>query len=888
MVLQSGDVSFLFTDVVGSTRLWAERPEAMAADLERHDGLLRAAIEGHGGRVFSTAGDAFAAAFGTASDAVAAAVEAQRQLGGVAWASPAGLAVRMGIHAGEAVERDGDYFGPTLNTAARLMSTAHGGQIVVSGQVVELGTGAQTYDLGEHRLRDIPEPLQVHQVVEPGLVEDFPPISSIGAFTNTLPQHRSSFVGRAVEIDRVRRLLGDHRLVTITGVGGVGKTRVAVEIGAAELAHYPGGVFFVDLAATDKPEGIAVAVGAGIGLGGATPETLRTDIDRFLANRRVLLVLDNCEHLLDPIADLVDDLLADSPELVVLATSREALEIEGEETYRLPSLDTEESALRLFVERATSVYDGFELNDANRSTTTELCRRLDGIPLAIELAASRARTFTPTELLERLDDRFTVLRGGRRRGVLPRQRTLEAAIGWSFDLLDEDEQVFFRRLAVFGGPFVFEVLPAITEFSESEAVDLLESLVAKSLVVPVEIDAEQRAFRLLETVRAFATDQLADAGETDETADRHADVYVDLCRSTDFVAAGMRSWIRSYRTQIGEMWSAADRLIGSDRSIDAVEVLRAGGPAVAGTMHNPEMLRQAERLDHAQAGALTSSGQGKLLGLLANCQMAAGQVLDLVATIDRGLREAADAPFEDRAVLMSLNALQLSVLQPAAAAAYLAQALEPLGNSPQGQRFRRFFDLNAAYAAAMLRHYDEAVTLCAGSFEADDSFRFDLGMAALLWAAHLADTAPPPGATEQAATLSLSDEGWTLSPLIAAAMWSSPDQNEIARRLIEIADQALTGRLPFAEAEFLIAFARLAHLRGDDARCLELLNVTATRSPWIIFILPETQGSIEGWSDEDWETRRLAQFADRIDPDRQDYFRDQGPIVLAAEMDLWR
>ncbi len=885
--LPSGVVTFLFTDIVGSTRLWSEHPAAMDSDLASHDRLLRSAIDAEDGYVFSTAGDGFAAAFSTAEQAVAAAIGAQETLAEEDWGVPDGVAVRIGIHTGQAVERGADYFGPTLNAAARLMAAAHGGQIVLSEQAHVLGGGVPTIDLGEHRLRDISEAVRVHQVVVPGLPSEFPPLRSLAAFTSTLPQNRSSFVGRADEIGRLGRLLVDHRLVTITGVGGAGKTRLAIEVAAADQDHYPDGVFFVDLSSTDQPDEIETAVMVGIRLGVTDPSRLRAEIGRFLAERTVLLVLDNCEHLLDAAADLVDDLLGAAPRLSVLATSREALEVEGERTFRAPSLDSEGAGLRLFVDRATSVYDQFEINDANRETVVELCRRLDGLPLAIELAASRVRTFAPAELLDHLDERLTLLRAGRRRGVLQRQRTLEAAIGWSHDLLDDDEQAFFRRLAVFGGPFVFDVLPIVTDFAEPVARELLESLVAKSLVVPMAIDADQMAFRLLETVRAYAGQQLAASDEVTEVADRHLDAYRVYSAPGDEPFVGLWSESRAQRAQVADLWAAADRAVVVGRPRDAADILTGVSVALVGSRENfIEALQRQIHLAERHLADLDMARRARLLGVISMGRMTAGLITESILGAQSDLARCDAALTEDKALLIINRGIFLAATDPAAGLVWTQDAIDDLGDSPLAEVARQNFMYMKAACLAALRRYDEACRSAIGSFDERDTFHRDLGLATLLWAAHLGEINPPGDLLHIASRLPAGEGGWRMSPIIAAAMWSG-EPSEIASTLTEIAKGALSGRLPGEEAEFLVAFARLAHLGGDDERANELLEFTTTRTPWLNFVMTETMGVIQGWSDEEWDKRRLTEVLARADPQREALIRDRAPEVLSAEMARW-
>ena len=509
----SGTVTFLFTDVEGSTRLWAADKDAMSASLLVHDLILRGAIESHGGYVFTTAGDSFAAAFARASDAVAAAAMAQQELAAAAWPGPA-LRVRMGMHLGEAEERGGDYFGPVVNTAARVEAAGHGGQVLITS-AVRATAAANATDLGVHRLRDVDEPMHLFQLGN----GDFPRLRVVDVALTNLPARPTRLIGRGDEVSKVRNLLATNRLVTITAVGGSGKTRLAIAVGEAELPHRDDGVWFVDLTAvmsgTDVPAAIASAV--GLVLTSAQPAE---QLIEFLSGKAALLILDNCEHVIDEVADFVERALVDRGTAAFLATSRELLDVEGERTVVLGTLpcDSADSAgVRLFLDRATALDPGFELTDDNLDTVSTLCARLDGMPLAIELAAARITVLTPLELLSGLDDRFQLLSGGRRR---QRQRTLEATLDWSYDLLDPDEQQVFRSLGVFVDGFDLDAVAAIAKVPRQTATALVEALIAKSLVARTERRQDSR-FRLLETVKAYAEDRLVDTGEAAESREAH-------------------------------------------------------------------------------------------------------------------------------------------------------------------------------------------------------------------------------------------------------------------------------------------------------------------------------------------------------------------------------
>ena len=514
----SGTVTFLFTDIEGSTRLWESAPEAMKAVLARHDAIVRSAIGTHDGYLFSTGGDGVAAAFGRAGDAAAAAIEIQGALRSEDWSEGIDISVRMGMHTGEADERNGDYFGPSVNRAARLMALGHGGQVLCSSVTAELLTAMQTVDLGVHRLKDLSVPQRVYQLGQ----TTFPTLRSLDAVPTNLPVVLTELVGRDDEVDEIVALTSSHRLVTITGVGGVGKTRLALAAAAMAGSAYSDGCWFVDLAAVSTGDGVPNAVAAAVGAPVAEPAAL----GRYLGDRRMLIVADNCEHLLDDVAALLEMALAAGRDPVVIATSREPLGVVGEQVYwvrplALPSADADmaeavdTTAVRLFVERAKGADSAFVLDHTNVHSVIEICRHLDGIPLALELAAARVTSMSPDEIAGRLDERFRLLGGGSRRSQ-ERHRTLQAAVTWSHDLLSEDERAVFRRLSVFPASFDLDAAEAVAGDGLDRPVDAVVRLVERSLVV---FESGHR-YRMLETLRQFATDRLAEAGETDDTRAR--------------------------------------------------------------------------------------------------------------------------------------------------------------------------------------------------------------------------------------------------------------------------------------------------------------------------------------------------------------------------------
>ncbi len=542
----SGTVTFLFTDIEGSTRRWEGTPQAMRTALARHDAILEDAISSHGGFVFSRMGDGMAAAFASAHDCLEAALQTQRGLAAEPWPEEiGGLIVRMGAHTGEGVLVDGQYLNQPLNRCARLMAIAHGGQVVISGATEPLVRGSlpeevAPVDLGEHRLRDLSEPVRVFQVTHPELAADFAPLRSLDSYLGNLPLQVSSFVGRERELARGTEALRTSRMVTLTGVGGVGKTRLAVQLAAEVLSGFKDGAWLVELAPVRDPDGVAEAVASVFGVGPRAGQSIEDALVEFFATKQLLLVLDNCEHLLDVVGDLVERMERSCASLVVLATSREGLGLDGEQNLAVPSLgspsadaDLDEivraDAVALFIERSQRVDSDFGLTTENASAVVQICRRLDGIPLALELAAAQVRAMTPSELLSGLDHRFETLSGGRRRAI-ERHQTLRAAFDWSYDLLSAPERRLLARLSVFAGGCTRESAEAVCAGDPIEATKvfrLLSGLVERSLVV-AERDGPDTRYRLLEMIREYAEERLAEAGETMAVRQRHAEHYVDL------------------------------------------------------------------------------------------------------------------------------------------------------------------------------------------------------------------------------------------------------------------------------------------------------------------------------------------------------------------------
>ena len=578
----SGTVTFLFTDIEGSTRLWESAPEAMRDALARHDELLRAAVAERGGHVFSTGGDGVAAAFTRAADAAEAARDAQAKLSREPWTSGAQIKVRMALHTGEADERGGDYFGPALNRTARLMALAHGGQILCSRVTGDLLDGSvPLVDLGEHRLRDLLAPERVLQIDEGA----FPPLQSIDSVPSNLPTMLTELVGRTDEVAQLAGTLKTERLLTLTGVGGVGKTRLALAVVASLAGDFADGCWLVELAPVADGADVERAVCATLGVAAIATSTSR-GLSSYLENRRLVLLLDNCEHVLDDCARLTDLILSAASEVHIITTSREPLGVDGEIVRRVRSLEVPDDtvdldiardtpSIRLFSDRATAASETFALTPSNVGDVIEICRKLDGIPLAIELAAARVGSMAVADIARRLDERFRLLAGGRR--AQERHRTLQAAVSWSYDLLTPVEREVFQRLAVFPASFALAAVEAIVAGEHFDGVDAVEATVHLAERSLVQYDPASGRYRLLETLRQYAADRLAESGVSDDVRDRCARYYRNLV-----VELAPGYFDRHYETtnavlaaELDNIRATADWLIRCERWRDLYELCHA-------------------------------------------------------------------------------------------------------------------------------------------------------------------------------------------------------------------------------------------------------------------------------------------------------------------------
>ncbi len=523
--LPRGGVTFCFTDIEASTQLFAKLGPRFLDLLEKHRAIVRNIFEAHKGAEVRSEGDGFFFAFSDAGEAVRGAVALQRELGSYPWPAEGQISVRVGLHSGEAEPSGGDYLVFAVHEAARISAAAHGGQIVMSpataASLKTANSGYTLLDLGEHTLKDL-EPMRIFQVCHPDLRIEFPPLRYVGVTRGYVPAPASTLIGRIEDLDELRSKIASSRVVTVTGAGGIGKTRIAIEAAREQLGQRADGVWFVDLAPVNDAGWIDDTVIDALGVQRNTDVEPRAQLLDYLSARNALLVIDNCEHLVDACSTFIDDVVRSCPGITVIATSREALGIDGEVAWRLPSLESDHGAT-LFANRALLVNPNFALDDETEKAIDLIVERLDGIPLAIELAAAKVRVLSAQQIAERLDDRFRLLTGGSRT-ALARQRTLESTVEWSYGLLDEDERFLLDRLSVFVGSFDLEAVEAVCGV---ESLEPLERLVAKSMVVASLGDGIVR-YRLLETIRHFARDKLIAAGAGGDLRDRHLDHYSQL------------------------------------------------------------------------------------------------------------------------------------------------------------------------------------------------------------------------------------------------------------------------------------------------------------------------------------------------------------------------
>jgi predicted ATPase/class 3 adenylate cyclase len=579
-------VVHLFTDIEGSTSLWERDPERMGAALQAHDAILKAAVGPRRGRVVKSTGDGIHAVFDDPADAVAAALQMQLTLADPAATAGLELRLRCGLHVGADEYRDGDFYGQAVNRAARIMSVAHGGQTLLSQAIVDsvgerMPPGATQRELGPVRLRDLTSPERVYQLLHPQLRAQFPPLRSLEATPNNLPQQLNSFVGRERELAEAKQRLAANRLVTLLGMGGIGKSRLSIQLGADLLDDYRDGVWLIELAPLTDPRLVPQAVASVLGVKEDAGHSVQESLLRYVRDKQLLFILDNCEHVVQACAELAKQLMQAGAGVKVLASSRDVLQVAGESSYQVPTLSVpaapgphgqlapgalmQHEAVRLFVERALAAQPSFEITASNAGAVADVCRRLDGIPLALELAAARTRALSVEAIAARLDDRFRLLVSGDQT-VLPRQRTLRALIDWSHDLLPEQERLLFRRLAVFAGGFALEAAEQVgggDGLDAADVLDLLAHLVEKSLVI---LEFSGQRYRMLDTVRHYAQERLDESPDKAGAQARHFAHYLQVAEQAraGLVGAEQGAWLARLDQERENLLAAHGRCDGAD------------------------------------------------------------------------------------------------------------------------------------------------------------------------------------------------------------------------------------------------------------------------------------------------------------------------------------
>ena len=664
LTFPSGTVTFLFTDIEGSTQLWEQHPDAMKLALARHDVILHQAISSHSGRIFKSLGDGFQAAFSSAYEAVIATLDAQRALFREAWGETP-IKVRMALHTGMADLHDNDYSGPMFNRLARLMAAGHGGQTLLSAATYErmqthLPPGVELRDMGERRLRSLTRPEHIYQLIASDLPVQFPPLKTLDVFRTNLPAQLTSFIGREKEIIVVKGLIGAHHLITLTGPGGTGKTRLSLQVAADLLDSFLDGVWFVELAPLSDPALIMQTVLSALGLSEETNRSLLSVLNDYLQEKKALLILDNCEHLVNASAQLAESLLHACPGLCILVSSREALGIAGEAVYRVPSLSIPDAqhllpietfknyeSVRLFIDRAQTVLPDFFITNRNAPAIAQICARLDGIPLAIELAAARVKMLNTEQIAERLDDRFHLLTGGSRT-ALPRQQTLRALIDWSYDLLSITERTLLMRLSIFAGGWTLEAAEQICKdevkrkdevrsmnyeenkgslhnsdfiLHPSDVLDLLAQLINKSLVVVDANEGAETRYHLLETIRQYAREKLVQIGDEDRARDHHLDYFMQFAERVEpeFTGPDQVMWMERLEVELDNIYTALEWSLHRDvqmglRLASALrwfwvtrDYLRAGSERLS------QLLTSPQALVHTPARAKALAAQSVLI-----------------------------------------------------------------------------------------------------------------------------------------------------------------------------------------------------------------------------------------------------------------------------------
>jgi predicted ATPase len=870
-------VTFFFSDVVGSTRLWAADPEAMSASLRVHDQVLSGTIARHGGYVFATAGDSYAAAFAKASAAVECAEDVQQGLADADWAGHPVLTVRIGMNLGEAEEREGKYFGPTVNQAARIMAVAHGGQSVLTDGVRD-AAGVATTDLGIHILRDIEGAVHLSQLGD----REFPPLWTVGAGIVSLPSPRTSLIGREASVDEVRHLVDARRLVTLAGVGGCGKTRLAIEVAHREVPTHPEGVWFVDLSTVADDAALPGALASALDLTISARDEPTDQIATYLSSREGLLVVDNCEHVIDRAAEVVDGLLRSCPHLRVLATSREPLGLEGELVWQVPSLATDDDApaVRLFVERAEAA--GCRVAD-DRTTTnivTEIVARLDGIPLAIELAAARTRSMSITEIRNLLDDRFALLTGGSRL-TRPRQATLEGAVQWSYNLLSDSEQAVLRTISVFRGGFSTSDVAAVCRLSDIATRDLVDALVAKSLVDVNRDAVGDVRHRLLETIRLFALARLIDSGEAADTRDLHLDHFAKEADQPSMDKWNRIDSVVRFGREYENFRAAVTWALERNRLDAAVRMAAMGTEAAASRGEiqlSIDILRQPSPLGPLDLGFAKT--------VLAWALVTQGDILGSLDAAEEALAIGRDHPGDFLVFALQVKGAITASLGDNVAGGDLYRRAQDLAESydPNTRASCALFLMSDH--CAFLR-FDECIALGHESIRAAPHYGWRHNIEAYrAWALLAAGRVDEAERAVGAFTPVPPGSQWAhVNAVIGHAVMGHTDGPDEAARSLASNMRETVSRRPGIRSDVLQGFAYLAHRRGDRQRASEIVANTqpfgvAPIFSWLVLVPA-------GATPDDAEDHWVRLYRDDPAVDRLLRDAEHSERLIAEELGRW-
>lgn len=874
----TGTVTFLFSDVVGSTRLWATDAKAMAASLTVHDQIFDDTAHLFDGQVFAKAGDSYSIAFSRASAAVQCAAALKQALAGADWGGAPGLSVRIGLHLGEAEERDANYFGPTVNLAARVMAIGNGGQCLLTDAVRD-AAGVATRDVGTYTLRDIEVPVHLSQLGD----DEFPPIGTAIASLVALPSPRTSLIGREPSVEEIRKLMRDNRLVTLTGVGGCGKTRLAIEVAHREMSSHPGGTWFVDLSTIADKDALPGAVASTLKLNVAAAIATEDQIIDYLAPREALLVVDNCEHVIDAAAAFIDNLLERSPRLRILATSRESLELDGEFAWKVPSLSLgdDSPAAQLFFDRAIAAGGEVVRDEPTTTIVADIVERLDGIPLAIELAAARTRSLELSELASRLDDRFRLLSGASRRSR-QRQATLEAAVQWSYDLLNEPEQSMLKTLSVFQGGFDVADTAAISGLARHEAEDLIDSLVAKSLVDIQRHGTGELRHRLLETIRLFVLGRLIADGVAASMRDAHLHHFAHDPQFACMDTWSARACVDRVGREFENLRAAVAWALETDRRALAVRlaaIASDAAPPRGDVRWALDCLRLPVELEPGERVRVKT-----MLGWNLTVQ---GDVISAAEALHEAITTAEHHHSDFVVLAIEAEATRLVLLGDIERRRELIAMAQSTADAQCGRNCQALAAMfTVAYLVSVLR-YEEAVTLANSIMAGAPEFGWlHVVEAFRAWALlQLGKAEEAARAVSAFSPIPTGSQWGHLNLIVDHAVRGHTESPESAGWSLANVASELVARVPQIASDILVCFAYLHHLRGEGTRMEELLSASAPMAAesMLIALLAKARGLTADEAD------RLTEQYYTQHPVPQHFLlaAAEAPRLLAEEFGRW-